>query len=96
MVTKFQVKSVIYQSYKLLKDGKVKQVYILIPVFNEGEVIKETVEKILKSVKSDYELIICYDFEEDKTIQIIKENFKDSRILFVKNLKSGFNSAIIT
>tara|TARA_B100001123_G_C15049583_1_gene923017 strand:+ start:128 stop:850 length:723 start_codon:yes stop_codon:yes gene_type:complete len=75
---------------------KLNKFSILIPVFNEGELIKETIEKILKNVKSNYELIICYDFDEDNTIQIIKENFKDSRILFVKNLKSGFNSAIIT
>ena len=70
---------------------------ILIPVFNENDSIVYTIQNIFKNVNYSFEIIICYDFDEDKTLGIIKKNFQNnSKIKFVKNLSKGFNSAIIT
>ena len=70
---------------------------ILIPVFNEDETIVKTIENIFSAVKYDYKIIICYDYDEDPTLKIIKENFPhNSKIVFVKNFAKGFNNALIS
>ena len=70
---------------------------ILIPVFNENEIIIKTIKNILSVVKSDYRIVICYDYDEDPTLKIIKENFpNNNKIVFVKNYSKGFNAAIIS
>lgn len=76
------------------KDNKF---HILIPVFNENETIVDTVRNIFLNVKYNFELLICYDFEEDKTLNILKKYFENnSKIKYVKNKSRGFNSALIT
>ena len=70
---------------------------ILIPVFNEDETIVKTIENIFSAVKYDYKIIICYDYDEDPTLKIIKESFPhNSKIVFVKNFSHGFNNALIS
>ena len=70
---------------------------ILIPVFNENEIIVKTIKNILSAVKYDYRVLICYDYDEDPTLQIINQNFsKNSKIVFIKNLSKGFNNALIS
>ena len=70
---------------------------ILIPVFNEEETIVKTIENIFSTVKYDYKIIICYDYDEDPTLKIIKESFPhNSKIVFVKNISQGFNNALIS
>ena len=49
-----------------------KQLDILIPVFNENETIVETLKNILSTVKCDFRVLICYDYEKDPTLEIIK------------------------
>ena len=69
---------------------------ILIPVFNEDETIVKTIENIFSAVKYDYKIIICYDYDEDPTLKIIKESFPhNSKIVFVKNFAQGFNLSLI-
>jgi glycosyltransferase involved in cell wall biosynthesis len=73
------------------------QIDILIPVFNENETIVKTVKNILESVNYNFKILICYDYDEDPTLKIIKENFKKhENILFVKNFSQGFNNALIS
>ena len=70
---------------------------ILIPVFNENETIIKTLKNIISTVKYNYNIFICYDYDEDPTLKIIKENFdNNSKIVFIKNSSKGFNSALIS
>ena len=70
---------------------------ILIPVFNEDETIVKTIKNIVSAVKCDYKILICYDYDEDPTLKIIKENFpNDHKIIFIKNFSQGFNNALIS
>ena len=76
---------------------KKNELDILIPVYNEDEIIIGTIKNILSVVKSDYRILICYDYEEDPTLKIIKKNFpNNAKILFIKNFSKGFNAAIIS
>ena len=70
---------------------------ILIPVFNEGGTITKTIKNILSVVKCNYKILICYDYDEDPTLEIIRESFpNDQKIIFVKNISQGFNNALIS
>ena len=70
---------------------------ILIPVFNENETIIKTLKNIISAVKYNYNIFICYDYDDDPTLKIIKENFdNNSKIVFIKNSSKGFNSALIS
>ena len=70
---------------------------ILIPVFNESESIVKTLKNILSVVKYNYRILICYDYDEDPTLKIIKNNFSQNfQIVFVKNFSRGFNNALIS
>ena len=74
-----------------------KQLDILIPVFNENEIIVKTLKNILSTVKYKYRILICYDYDEDPTLKIIKKNFlNDDKIVFIKNFSRGFNNALIS
>ena len=67
---------------------------ILIPVFNESEIIVETLKNISSVVKCNYRILVCYDYDKDPTLEIVKENFpQNSQIIFVKNFSRGFNNA---
>ena len=52
---------------------------ILIPVFNENDVIIDTIKNILSVVKFNYRILICYDYDADPTLKVIKENFKNCK-----------------
>ena len=70
---------------------------ILIPVFNEDEEINKTLALLLNNVKCDYNLNICYDYDEDPTLEIVKKKFPNNpKIKFIKNEATGFNGALIT
>ena len=57
----------------------------------------KTIKNILSVVKCNYKMLICYDYDEDPTLEIIKENFpNDRKIIFVKNISQGFNNALIS
>ena len=77
--------------------NKKKQLDILIPVFNENEIIVETLKNILSTVKCDFRVLICYDYEKDSTLEIIKNSFNNNeKIVFIKNFSTGFNNALVT
>ena len=70
---------------------------ILIPVFNENENIIKTLKNIKSVLNFNYNILICYDYDADPTIKIIKENFPNSKkILFIKNFSRGYNNALIS
>lgn len=75
---------------------------IVIPVYNEGENIKLTLDGIRDKLKTPYKAFIIYDFEEDNTIPIVNNFMKEnSNIMLVKNkygkgalnaIKTGFEA----
>lgn len=73
---------------------------IVIPVYNEGELIIQTLSNIHLSLRSDFEILICYDFDDDNTIKAIVSSdislALKNRIQFVKNVSKGPHSAVMT
>jgi len=52
---------------------------IIIPVYNEGPSIIDTIKLIGKAVKSSYKIIIIYDFPEDSTIPMVKNYIEQNQ-----------------
>ena len=74
---------------------------IVIPVFNEGASIIEVIELLELNVKTRFRILICYDFEEDNTLEAINRSERSAVIEFIKNngagpcdaVKSGLNAS---
>ena len=52
---------------------------IIIPCYNEEEIIKDFINELhlnVKNIKEDFEIIFINNKSNDKTIDIIKENIK--------------------
>jgi dolichol-phosphate mannosyltransferase len=68
---------------------------ILIPVYNEQENILNTLNLIDKDVNTNSNIIICYDYDEDPSLNEIKKfSSNNHKIILVKNKGSGVASAI--
>ena len=55
------------------------KVSVLLPAYNQEELIKQTINSVLDQTFADFELIINDDCSTDKTVDTIK-SFNDSRI----------------
>lgn len=70
---------------------------IVIPVYNEGKNILSVLNALEEEVISKYRVLICYDFEEDNTLPVVRSYLNDSvDIEFVKNTGIGPHQAIMT
>jgi len=69
---------------------------IVIPVFREEHNITETLSNIKKKVNLNFRILVIYDFIDDPTVAVVKENFNDNKILLVKNKYTGLNGAMKT
>tara|TARA_B100000287_G_scaffold434932_1_gene500999 strand:+ start:3005 stop:3754 length:750 start_codon:yes stop_codon:yes gene_type:complete len=74
---------------------------IVIPVFNEGASIIEVIELLEQHVKTRFRILICYDFDEDDTLEAINTAPRNCVIEYIKNtgagpcdaVKSGFKAS---
>lgn len=63
------------------------QLSIVMPVYNEGEIIKKTIQGVETKVAIPHELLIIYDMDDDTTIkpvQILQKKY--SNINLIKNI----------
>jgi len=69
---------------------------IIIPCYNEENIIKETVNYIKKSIYNiEHEIIIVNDFSTDNTKYVLSNiNKSISNIKIIQNVKKGLGSAI--
>ena len=61
---------------------------IIIPVFNEGESIVNVLKLLEEKVNTKFRVLICYDFDEDTSISIVREKNLPFPISFIK-IKTG-------
>lgn len=70
---------------------------IVIPVYNEGIIIKNTIISLNTNVKSKHNILICYDDDSDTTLLTIKKDFfNQENIFLIKNQGAGVHSAVLT
>jgi glycosyltransferase involved in cell wall biosynthesis len=74
-----------------------KPLGIVIPVYNEGHNIRDTVKAIEENIKTPHKIYIVYDFEEDNTLPVVRDAIKSGLdISLLKNPIRGVVSAIKT
>jgi dolichol-phosphate mannosyltransferase len=72
---------------------------IVIPVYNEGANILQTLQSIARDVKTPLRVLICYDREDDDTLPAIRNNREalgELAIDFVRNRGRGAHGAVVT
>lgn len=71
---------------------------IVMPAYNEGEVIEKTVRLIHEKVRGPFELLVVYDFEQDSTVPVVqKAQSQYKNVKLVRNMyKRGALNAIKT
>lgn len=71
---------------------------IIIPVYNEGESIGEALMLLGQNVSIPFRVLICYDFEDDNTLPVVRNISKDLSygVLLVRNQGKGVHKAVIT
>lgn len=72
---------------------------IIIPVYNEGRNILETLRALARAVKEPARLLICYDRPDDDTRPAILANpgiNGDLAVEFIRNRGTGVHGAIMT
>ena len=62
-------------------------VSIIMPSYNTGEYISESIESVLNQTYSNWKLLIVYDCSRDNTESVVKK-YSDERIEFYKNDKN--------
>jgi glycosyltransferase involved in cell wall biosynthesis len=55
------------------KKKRTVRLSIVMPVYNEGEVIEETISRVESSIKIPHELLIIHDMDEDTTVPEVKK-----------------------
>lgn len=69
---------------------------IIVPVYNEAEGIIPFLDSLRESVKTKFELMLCYDHDDDTTLKVI-DNYQTSfKIHKVKNIGVGPHQAVLT
>ena len=70
---------------------------IIIPVYNEGDNILSVLEALRASVRTEFRVLICYDFDEDNTLSVVRNyDSSDMDICLIKNELSGVHGAVLT
>tara|TARA_B100000963_G_scaffold361213_1_gene395555 strand:+ start:4943 stop:5641 length:699 start_codon:yes stop_codon:yes gene_type:complete len=69
---------------------------IIVPVFREEGNISKTLNEIFKISEINFRVLVIYDFDEDPTLSVVKENFNKNQIICLKNKYVGLNGAIKT
>jgi dolichol-phosphate mannosyltransferase len=68
---------------------------IVIPVYNEKAHIVSVMEALRKEVRTPFRVLICYDFEEDDTLQALAGYERpEGMIEFVRNQGRGAHAAV--
>lgn len=60
---------------------------IIIPVYEEGENIIESLETIRSCVKTPSRVLLCYDHEEDSTLKALR-TYKNAHLLDLRTVKN--------
>ncbi len=70
---------------------------IIIPVYNEGENISAVLDALVREVRTPFRVSICYDFEEDDTLDALKRYPREKiDIVEVKNHGNGVHDAVMS
>lgn len=68
------------------------EVSVIVPLYNKGKTIEQTIRSVICQTYKDFELIIVNDGSTDNSLEIVS-NFTDSRIVVFNKPNGGVSSA---
>lgn len=73
-------------------------IYIITPVYNEGENFPALYDEIRKKIKTPHKVVVVYDFNEDTTVSVVKKYQKQDKnlVLHKNNRGRGALNAILS
>jgi glycosyltransferase involved in cell wall biosynthesis len=85
----------------MTKQTKIDEISLFLPVYNEQEVIKQTIQdsqKVIKKIAKKYEILVINDGSSDKTPEIVKGLIKKNKNIrmITHNPNKGYGGAIKT
>lgn len=84
-----QKKAINIDGREILEERRIKNlVSIIMPSYNTGAFIEESIQCVLNQTYSNWELIIVDDCSTDNTLEILEE-INDDRIIILKNDKNS-------
>lgn len=66
---------------------------VIIPLYNKAHTIVNTLNTVLNQTYQNFEIIIVNDGSTDNGIEVIKQNFNDSRIRIINQSNAGVSAA---
>lgn len=66
---------------------------IIVPVYNVEQFIVKCIGSLLENKTNDYEIIIVNDGTKDRSIELVKQSFKESKIRFIEQNNQGLSVA---
>ncbi len=82
-----------------MKPAERPRLDIVIPVYNEGANILQSLQSLARNVKTPLRVLICYDREDDNTLPAIRDNREKLgglAIDFVRNRGKGAHGAVLS
>jgi len=76
-----------------------KNISVVVPVYNEGEAVKEVINELQKQIKRvdiEYEIIVVDDGSNDNTKEVLKSLNKENIRIITHPENMGYGEAILT
>jgi len=76
-----------------------KNISVIVPVYNEGEAVKEVINELQKQIKGvdiEYEIIVVDDGSNDNTKEVLKSLNKENIKIITHPENMGYGEAILT
>lgn len=66
---------------------------VVIPLYNKAHTIVKTLNTVLNQTYQDFEVVIVNDGSTDNGVEVIKQNFSDTRIRIINQKNAGVSAA---
>lgn len=68
---------------------------IVIPVYNEHEVILKTLGEVVEKISVPHRIMIVYDFDEDTTLPVVNDHVRKNEIENIKLVRNTFGPGVL-
>ena len=73
----------------------INRIDIIVPVYNENEIISFTLDELYAKIKTDFIINIIYDFDEDTTIPVVREYIRRNNLKNIFLIKNNYGKGVV-